>query len=161
MPPLSLYFLMCLQNLSQTREPAVTCANPALEACNKPIGSDGMMIWGRRCPIHGERAKPLERAMVAAHVDCCVLCVFVVVFCCVLCVGATLATIPVESPHWPRQNGPFLRTHITKLALKHPKYDWMYKLIIIQRGCTHFDFLLAKLFWPCYECAKKIAKKIR
>jgi hypothetical protein len=41
MPPLSLYFLMWLQNLSQTREPAVACANPALDACNEPIGSDG------------------------------------------------------------------------------------------------------------------------
>jgi hypothetical protein len=33
------------------------------------------MIWGRRCPIHGEGAKPLDRAAAAAHVDCCVLCV--------------------------------------------------------------------------------------
>ncbi len=33
------------------------------------------MIWGRRCPIHGERAKLLDRAAVAAHFDCCVLCV--------------------------------------------------------------------------------------
>jgi hypothetical protein len=75
MPPLSLYFLMWLQNLSQTREPAVACANPALDACNKAIGSNGAMIWGHHCPIHGKRAKPLDRAAVAAHVDCCVLCV--------------------------------------------------------------------------------------
>jgi hypothetical protein len=33
------------------------------------------MIWGRRFPIHGERAKPLDKAAAAAHVDCCVLCV--------------------------------------------------------------------------------------
>ncbi len=33
------------------------------------------MIWGRRCPIHGRRAKLLDRAAAAAHVDCCVLCV--------------------------------------------------------------------------------------
>ncbi len=77
MPPLSLYFLIWLQNLSQTREQAVVCANPALDACNEPIGSKGMMIWRRCCPIHGERAKPLDRAAVAAHVDCCVLCVCV------------------------------------------------------------------------------------
>jgi hypothetical protein len=91
------------------------------------------------------------------------LLVLIVVYCvcgcgCVLCVGATLATIPVESQHWPRQNGPFLHTHITKSALKHPKYDWMCKLVIIQRCCTHFDFLLANLFWLCYECAKKNLK---
>ncbi len=113
------------------------------------------MIGGRRCPIHRERAKPLEWAMAAAHVDCCVLCVFCG---CVLCVGATLATIRVESQHWPRKNGPFLHTHITKSALKHPQYDWMCKLVIIQSCCTRFDFLLAKLCGPCYECAKKILK---
>ena len=77
---------------------------------------------------------------------------------CVLCVGATLATIPVERQHLPRQNGQLLHTHITKLALKHPKYDWMCKLVIIQRCCAHFDFLLAKLCGPCYECAQKFAK---
>jgi hypothetical protein len=70
MPPLSLYFLMWLKNLSQTREPAVACANPALDACNKPIGSNSGMIWGHHCPIHGERAKPLDRVAAAAHVDC-------------------------------------------------------------------------------------------
>ncbi len=63
----------------------VACANPALDACNKPIGSNGAMIWGRCCHIHGERAKPLDRAAAAAHVDCCVLCVCLwlclVVFC--------------------------------------------------------------------------------
>ncbi len=77
---------------------------------------------------------------------------------CVLCVGATLATIPVESQHRPRQNGPFLRTHIIKSALKHLKYDWVCKLVIIQRCCTRFDFLLAKLCGPCYECKKKLLK---
>jgi hypothetical protein len=93
----------------------------------------------------------------AAHVGCCVCCVlcFVVVF----CMGEQLvATILVESQHQPRQNGPFLRTHITKSALKHPKYNWMCKLVIIQRCCTRFDFLLAKLFGRSYECAKKSLK---
>ncbi len=75
MPPLSLYLSMCLKSLSQTREPALACANPALGACNGPIGSNGAMICGRRCPIHGERAKPLDRAAAAAHVGCCVCCV--------------------------------------------------------------------------------------
>jgi hypothetical protein len=59
------------------------------------------MIWGRCCSIHGERAKLLDRAAAAAHVGCCVCCVlcFVVVF----CVGEQLlATITVESQHWPR-----------------------------------------------------------
>ncbi len=82
--------------------------------------------------------------------------VFVLVFGCVLCVGATLATIPVESQHRPRQNGPFLHTHITKLAFKHPKYDWMCELVIIQRCCTRFDFLLAKQCGPCYECTENL-----
>jgi hypothetical protein len=80
---------------------------------------------------------------------------------CVLCVGATFATMPVESQNWPRQNGPFWHTHITKLALKHPKYDWLCKLITIQRCCTCFDFLLAKLCGPWYECAKKLLKSAK
>ncbi len=156
-PSISL-FLMWLQNLSQTMEPAITCANPALDAYNEPIESDDAMIWGRRCPIHGERAKLLDRAVAAAHVDCCVLCVvcvFVVVF---SVWDWLLATILVESKHRPRQNGQLLQAHNTKLAIKHPKYGWMYKLIIIQRCCTHFDFLLAKLCGPFYEPAKKLAK---
>jgi hypothetical protein len=52
-PTLSL-FLMFLVSLLQTREPAITSANPALGACNGPIGSNGTVIWGRCCPIHGE-----------------------------------------------------------------------------------------------------------
>ncbi len=86
--------------------------------------------YSSHCPIHGERAKPLDMAVAAAHVDCCVLCV-----CLWLClwVGATLATIPVENQHWPRQNGQLWRTYITKSALKHPRYDWMCKFVIIQR----------------------------
>jgi hypothetical protein len=48
-----------------------------------------------------------------------------------------LATIPVESQHWPRQNGQLLHTHITKLALKHSKYDWMCKLVITFRDVAH------------------------
>jgi hypothetical protein len=86
--PLSLYFLMRVVLLPQTREPAIMIANPALDTCNKPIGSDSVMIWGQRCPIHGERAKPLDRAATAAHFDCCVL---VCVCDCVLCVGATFS----------------------------------------------------------------------
>jgi hypothetical protein len=73
----------------QTREPDVAIANPAQDDCNGPIGSNGAMIWGRRCPIHGERAKPLERVAAAAHYDCCVCCVCVCG--CVLCVGATFS----------------------------------------------------------------------
>jgi hypothetical protein len=72
LPPLSLFF-MCLVLVPQTRESALASANPALGACNVPKGSDGAMIWGCRCPIHGERAKPLDRAAAAAHFDCCVL----------------------------------------------------------------------------------------
>jgi hypothetical protein len=55
----------------------------------------------------------------AAHVGCCVCCVlcFVVVF----CVGEQLlATILVESQHWPRKNGQLVRNHIIKSAPKDP-----------------------------------------
>jgi hypothetical protein len=93
------------------------------------------MIWERRCPIHGERAKPLDRVawLLMLIVVCCVcVCGFV------LCVGSTLATIPVESQHQPRQNGQLLHTRITKPALKHPKYGWMCKHLIIQRCCIRF-----------------------
>jgi hypothetical protein len=46
MPHLSLYFLMCVVLPPQTREPAVASRNPALGACNGPIGSNGAMIGG-------------------------------------------------------------------------------------------------------------------
>jgi hypothetical protein len=97
----------------------------------------------------------LVRVLPSCLVCFLVLCVFVVVFC---VWGRLLATIPVESQHQPRQNGQLLCTHIIKLALKHPKHDWMRKLVIIQRCCTRFDFLGAKLCGLCYECAKKPAK---
>jgi hypothetical protein len=73
-PPPSLYFLMCLVSLPQTREPALASMNPVLGTCGGPIESNGAMIWGRRCPIQGERAKLLDRAVAATHFDCCVLC---------------------------------------------------------------------------------------
>jgi hypothetical protein len=56
-----------------------------------------------------------------ACVGCCVCCVlcFVVVF----CVGEQLlATILVESQHWPRQNDQLLHNHIIKSANKDTKY---------------------------------------
>jgi hypothetical protein len=148
---------MWLQNLSHTRKPAIACANPVLNACNEPIGSDGTMIWGCHCPIHGERAKPLDRAAAAAHVDCCVLfvCVFVAVFC---VWEQLLATIPVDSQHWPRQNGQLLQAHRPKLLPKHPKHKWMCKLVIIWRCCTCFDFLGAKQCGSFYESAKQMLK---
>jgi hypothetical protein len=104
-PPLYLYFLMWLQNLSQTREPAVACIDPVLDACNKPIGSNSVMIWGRHCPIYGERAKLRwigRWRLLMLIVVCCVH-----VCGCVLCVGATLAAIPVESQHQPSEIGHF------------------------------------------------------
>jgi hypothetical protein len=101
MPPLSLYFLMRVASSPQTREPAAAIGNPAQDTCNGPIGSNGTMIWGRHCPIHGERAKLLDRVAAAAHFDC-VVAVFVVVFC---VWEQLLATKPVESQHRPRQNG--------------------------------------------------------
>ncbi len=104
------------------------------------------MIWGRRCPIHRERAKLLDRA-VAAHVDCCVLCVQLW-----LCF---VSYVLVESQHWPRQNGPSLHTHSTKLAHKHPKYDWMCKLVIIQRVLT---FCLQSCFGRAMSAQKKLLK---
>jgi hypothetical protein len=78
------------------------------------------MIWGCCYPIHGERAKPLDRVAAAAHFDC-VSCVCVCG--CMLCVWEQLlATILVESQHWPRQNGQLLRNYIIKSAPKDPKY---------------------------------------
>jgi hypothetical protein len=48
---------------------------------------------------------------------------------------------------------------LSKIGPKtHPKYDWMCKPVIVQRCCTRFDFLGAKLCGPCYECTKKFAK---
>jgi hypothetical protein len=88
-PPLSLCFLMYLVLSPQTREPAVAIANPALDACNRLIGSNGAMIWGCRCHVNGERAKPLDGAVAAAHFDCCVLCVYL--WFSILCVGATFS----------------------------------------------------------------------
>jgi hypothetical protein len=84
----------------------------------------------------------------------------VVVRCVVLCVviRASLATILVVTIYQQTQNGQFVHNHITKLANKHPKYNWMCKLVIIQRSCTHFDFLVQKLFGPCHERAKKFAE---
>jgi hypothetical protein len=80
---------------------------------------------------------------------------FVVMFC---VWEQLLATRLVESQHWPRQNGQFWHAHITKLAKKHSKNNWMCKLVIIQRCCTCFDFLVQKLFGACYEGAKKLLK---
>jgi hypothetical protein len=50
------------------------------------------MIWGRRCPIHGERAKPLvgRRRLLILIVVCCVC----VCGCVLICVGGCLTTIP-------------------------------------------------------------------
>ncbi len=74
-----------------------------------------------------ERAKLLEGWVAPAHVGCCVLC------CVVLCVVilASLATILVVTRYQQSQNGRFLHAHVTKLAPKHPKYNWMCKLVII------------------------------
>ncbi len=91
-------------------------------------------------------------AAAAAHVGfvcCVVLCVVI---------QASLATILVVTLHQQTQNGQFLHHHITKSANKHPKYNWMCKFIIIQICCTCFDFLVEKLFRPCYERAKNWKK---
>jgi hypothetical protein len=86
------------------------------------------MIFGRRCPICGERAKQLDRAAAAAHVGycvCCVLC-FVVVF----CVGEQLlATIPVESQHRSRPFAMnFVHFQTKNVPPKSPKYKAASKL---------------------------------
>ncbi len=125
------------------------CWTPAMN----PKGATVQWFWGTTAlSMEREQSHRIGRWRLLMLIVVCCVCVCG----CVLCVGATLATIPVESQHRPRQNGPFLRSHITKskLALKDPQYYWMCKLVIIQRCCTRFDFLGAKLCGPCYECTK-------
>jgi hypothetical protein len=114
-------------------EQAIAIANPVLDACNGP-GSNHAMIWGHSCPIHGERVKPLDRAAMAVHFDCCVLCMCMWLY--FVCGSNFLATIPVESQHRPRQNGQLLHTHITKSVPKDTKYIWM-----CVQNCHHSEML--------------------
>jgi hypothetical protein len=72
----------------------------------------------------------------AAHFDCCVMCVLVVVFC---VWEQLLATIRVESP---RKNGRLLCNHIIKSAPKDPKYKWDNIIVIFRRLCCYFDLLV-------------------
>ncbi len=51
-PPL--YFLMHLNLASQPREPAAARANPPPGACNRRVGSHGIMIWGHGGCLHGD-----------------------------------------------------------------------------------------------------------
>jgi hypothetical protein len=128
---------MCLVWAPQTRGPITASANSTMRALWRHMGSYGMKIWGRRCPTHGERAKPLDRVVAAAHFDCCV-CV-----CGWFCVWEQLlATLLFEILHQTRQYGQLLHTHITKSAPNDLKYNWMCKIVIIQRFCTCFDILV-------------------
>ena len=76
-----------------------------------------------------------------AHVGCCVCCVlcFVVVFC-----GGEglLATILVESQHWPGQNSQLLCNHIVKSAPKYPKYYSDDIMVKFRRLCCFLNLLV-------------------
>jgi hypothetical protein len=87
------------------------------------------MIWWHRCSTHGKREGKAAGGRVAAvHVGCVVVCVVCVVYCvlcfvvvfCVLhhCYHTGSKTILAKFS----QNGPLLRTHITKSAPKDNKY---------------------------------------
>ncbi len=116
------------------------------------------MIWERRCPIHGERAKPIDRAAVAAHFDCCVLCV-VCVFVVVFCVWEQLlATKLVESQHRPRQNGQLLHTNITKIGHQTPQIKLDVPTPHHSEMLYLFELIGSKQCGPCYECAKRVQK---
>ncbi len=80
----SYYFLMCFVCAPQTSDPTPASANVKARALSILFWRAVVpKIWEYHCPIHGESAKPLNRAAAAAHFDCCVC-----VCGCVLCVGA-------------------------------------------------------------------------
>jgi hypothetical protein len=84
------------------------------------------MIWWHRCSTHGKReGKATGGRVAAAHVGwlLCVLCVACCVLCLWLCfVFCNIYSILVVKQYQPSQNGPLLRTHITKSAPKDNKY---------------------------------------
>jgi hypothetical protein len=73
-PPISLFFDVASKFISNKGTSHCVCKH-SVGRLQKTHRGDGAMIRGRRCLFHGERAKPLDRVVVAAHVDCCVLCV--------------------------------------------------------------------------------------
>ncbi len=103
-------------------------ANPTTRAPRTLMGGVRHQDLGVPLPYQWrERAKPLEGrvAAAAAHVGCCVLC------CVVCCDLSEFTTILVVTLYQQNKNVQFLHTHITKSAPKHPKYNWMCRLIII------------------------------
>jgi hypothetical protein len=87
------------------------------------------------------------------------LLILIVVVVVVFCVGEQLlATIPVESQHRPRQNGQLLQGQRPKFLPNHPKYKWMYKLIIIQRCWTCFDLLVQRSMAAILQACKSVLK---
>ncbi len=83
-PPPSLFFdVFCLRPLNKWSNTGDWKLEGS-RSFNTLLGSCGAKIWGHHCLIHRERAKPLDRAAVAAHFDCCVC-----VSGCALCEGAT------------------------------------------------------------------------
>jgi hypothetical protein len=120
------------------RKPSAGCLK---RACRGQRHND----LGAPLPYPWERAKPLNRAVAAAYNVCCVLCVCLLLCLVVFCVCAsnfsyhTCKKSTLAKAKWPISS-----IHATKLALKHPKYDWLCKPVIIQRCCTRFEFLLEK-----------------
>jgi hypothetical protein len=161
---------MWLQNLSQTRELAVACANPALDACNEPIGSDGAMIWGRHCPIHGERAKPLvgRRRLLMLIVVCCV-CVCGCVWLCFVCWSdfsyhtgrkstSAKAKWPIfaHSYHKIGPQTPQISNIMTGCANSSSFRDVAHVLTYCLQGCFGRDMSAQKSRSNSLKCLKKI-----
>ncbi len=72
--PISLFFdVSCF--VAPNKGTSCRHCKPSAGRLQQTYRSIGAMIWGCRCPINGERAKPLDRVAAAAHFDCCVLCV--------------------------------------------------------------------------------------
>ncbi len=86
-PSLSLFF-DGLHPAHQTSEPTTASTNLRARALCRPVGSCITKFWGGCCPTHGERAKPKDRVVAAAHFDCCVLCF---VLCFIMCVQAIIS----------------------------------------------------------------------
>jgi hypothetical protein len=97
-----------------------------------------------------ERAKLLEGrvAAAAAHVGCCVLC------CVVCCDLSKFIYHPDSNTISAKSKWPIFACSYHKIGPKHPKYNWMYNLVIIQRCCTCFDFMGQK----CVGCAMSVQK---
>ncbi len=95
-------------------------------AFHEPIGISNAMVWGHRCPTHGEKAKPLEGRAAEAHFGSCVfvcLCVCVVVLW--ACLAFSYLTCKKVKTDWGfgLWNGWLIHIHNRKgITEAHPYY---------------------------------------